>query len=277
MLGFRDADTPTRWGGHLNVIVRIFVVLVLLLGRSAQGDDVSLVAAASDLRFVLPDIVEQFTRETGHAVEVSYGSSGQFARQIENGAPFELFLSADEQFVLRLIDGGHAPDRSYLYAVGRIVLFAPSGSVIDVDQGLEGLKAMLADGVIARFAIANPGHAPYGRAARAALEGVGIWQQIEPRLVVAANAAQAAQFAASGATDGGIIPLSLALAPQLAGAGRYSPIPRQLHAVEPLRQRMLLLDDAGEPARALYEYLQSPTAAARLQHYGFSAESTSVD
>src|SRR5690606_11547786 len=137
----------------------------MLSACAALAEDAPLIAAASDLQFALNEVAERFTAETGQPVRLTFGSSGNFARPIEQGAPFELYLSADEEFVFRLADGGHARDRGVLYAVGRIVLFAPHASLLNAGEGLAGVRAALGAGSISRFAIANPEHAPYGRAA----------------------------------------------------------------------------------------------------------------
>lgn len=227
------------------------------------------VAAAADLKFALAEVATRFEQATGHQVRQSYGSSGAFKTQIEQGAPFELFLSADEGYVLQLADQGLTRDRGTLYAVGRLTLFAPHGSPLRVDADLAGLREALAAGHIRRFAIANPAHAPYGRAAQTLLRGVGLWPDLESRLVLGENAAQAMQFAASGSSQGGIVPLSLAKAPAIAALGDFALLPAAGHAAEPLRQRMVLLKDAGPAASALYDYLQTPLARAILVRHGF--------
>lgn len=153
------------------------------------------------------------------------------------------------------------------YAVGRIVVFVPHGSPLKADDELRDLKASLADGRLKRFAIANPEHAPYGRRAMEALRHAGIWDAIRPRLVLGENIAQAAQFATSGGSEGGIIALSLAKAPELAKLGNYAIIPESWH--EPLLQRMVLMKSATAPAEAFYRYVQSPQARAILREYGF--------
>lgn len=237
---------------------------------AARAADVPAIAAAADLKFALAEIAPRFRAESGHALKLSFGSSGSFTQQIAQGAPFELFLSADEQYVFRLAEGGHAPDRGALYAIGRVTLFAPHGSPLRVDERLEGLEAALAEGRIRRFAIANPEHAPYGRAARAALRHAGLWSRIAPHLVLGENAAQAAQFAASGSSQGGIVPLSLSKAPPVAALGQFATIAADWHASEPLRQRMVLTRRAGAVARAFFEYLQQPAARAILVRYGFA-------
>lgn len=254
-----------------SAILARLAIAVLLFGAAfgAARAEPAAVAAAADLRFALGDLAERFRHDTGHSVKLSFGSSGTFTQQIERGAPFELFLSADEGFVFRLADAGLTVDRGTLYAIGRLVLFAPHGSPLDVDGELRGLRTALADGSVRRFAIANPEHAPYGRAARAALRHAGLWEAIEPRLVLGENASQAMQFAASGSSQGGIVPLSLSTADEVGKLGRFAPIPAEWHVGEPLRQRMVLLKAPGEAARAFYAYLQTPAARETLIRYGF--------
>lgn len=228
------------------------------------------IAAAADLQFALKEIAEHFRQATGQGVKLVFGSSGNFSHQLLQGAPFELFLSADEQYIFQLTDQGLTTDRGTLYAIGRVVLFAPHGSPLRVDDQLQDLRAALSDGRIKRFAIANPEHAPYGRAAQAALKHAGLWFGIEKRLVFGENAAQAMQFAASGSSQGGIVPLSLSKAPQMASLGSFALIPAQWHAEQPLRQRMVLMKTAGDTARAFYAYLQQPAARAILARHGFA-------
>lgn len=247
-----------------------FAFLAILPRAGGYAAEAPAVAAAADLKFALEPVAANFRRDTGRAVKLSFGSSGNFTVQIENGAPFELFLSADEAYVFRLAEQGLTRDRGTGYAVGRIVLFAPHGSPLDVDGGLADLGRTLADGRLRRFAIANPEHAPYGRAARAALIHAGIWDTVQPTLVLGENAAQATQFAASGASEGGIIPLSLSRAPEVERLGRFALIPSEWHEDEPLHQRMVLLRDAGPTAMAFYRYLQTPATRAVLARFGFS-------
>jgi molybdate transport system substrate-binding protein len=240
-----------------------------IAAASGTGGDTAgpAVAAASDLRFALEEILAGYVPTPGGAVRVTYGSSGNLARQIEQGAPFELFLSADEAYVLRLAERGLTRDRGTLCGIGRIALFVPDGSALRVDPALEDLARGLADGRAGRIAIANPAHAPYGRAAEQALRKLGLWEAISPRLVLGENVAQAAQFAASGNADAGIIAWSLALAPPMQARGRAALLPASLH--DPLRQRMVLIRGASRDAERLYEHLQSPAARAILARYGF--------
>jgi molybdate transport system substrate-binding protein len=227
-----------------------------------------IVAAASDLQFALVEIAEQFAREQGQRVELVFGSSGLLSRQVRDGAPFELFLSADEAFVEDLAAAALTRDAGTLYAIGRIVLFAPTGSPLVPSEGLDGLARLVASGRVTRFAIANPEHAPYGRAAEAALRKHGVWEALQPRLVLGDNVSQAAQFATTGNAVGGIIAYSLALAPNVRRRGAFALIPDADHP--PLRQRMVLLERAGPVAERFYRYLQEPSARAILERYGFA-------
>ncbi|HEY9446219.1 MAG TPA: molybdate ABC transporter substrate-binding protein [Burkholderiales bacterium] len=239
-----------------------------LVPSTATAEKPPVVAAASDLRFAMEEIAARFQRESGRAVKLSFGSSGNYYRQIQQGAPFELFMSADESYVLRLAEAGRMRDRGVLYAIGRIVLYAPRGATWQPDPQMKSLREALRGNRIPRFAIANPEHAPYGRAAEQALRKAGVWPAIQPHLVLGENVSQAAQFASSGSTAGGIFAYSFALAPNLAGSGSYVLLSEEMH--EPLRQRMALVKGAGGTAQALYSYLQEPAARAILKRYGFA-------
>ena len=234
-----------------------------------RAEDAPAIAAAADLKFALTEVARRFESETGRRVRLVFGSSGSFTHQVEQGAPFELFLSADESFVFRLAERGHTVDRGVLYAIGRVALFAPHGSPLRVDGELEGLRAAVEEGAVRHFAIANPEHAPYGRAARSVLKHAGLWDRLEPRLVFGENAAQAMHFAASGSSQGGIVPLSLSKAEEVARLGHFAGIPAAWHADEPLRQRMVLLKRAGETARRFHAHLQEASAREILARYGF--------
>lgn len=227
-----------------------------------------MVAAAADLKFALTEAAQAFTDRTGRQVKLSFGSSGNFATQIMNGAPFELFLSADEAYVKMLSQRGLAVDDGALYAVGRIGLYVPKGSPVKSDGELRGLEAAIAAGQVKRFAIANPEHAPYGRAAREALLKAALWDRLQGKLVLGENVGQAAQFALTGSVEAAIIPYSLALAPELASRGEFSLIPDSWH--QPLRQRMVVLKGAGETAREFYGFLQQREARSVFERYGFT-------
>ncbi len=251
----------------MSVYKYLFLLIFLFsTGVRAQADQPA-IAAASDLKFALEDIATRFRADTRREVRLSFGSSGNYFRQIGQGAPFQLFLSADEDFVFKLHDSGRTEDRGVLYATGRIVLFVPKASPVIADARMDGLKQAIEANVVRRFAIANPEHAPYGRAAEQALRKLGLWDALQGRLVLGENVSQAAQFATSGSTQGGIFAYSLALAPGITQQGQYVLLPEDLHT--PLRQRMVLVKGAGDTARAFYAYLQQPAARKILTQYGF--------
>ncbi len=241
-------------------------------GRAqAGGAPLVTVAAASDLKFALEALAADFERQSGQRLRLVFGSSGQFFTQIRQGAPFHLFMSADEDFVFRLADEGRTPDRGQVYGVGRIGLFVPHGSDLRPDGQLKDLAAAMVDGRLQRLAIAHPGHAPYGARAREALMHVGLWPAIEPRLVLGENISQAAQFASTGAAQGGIIALSLWKAPALAALGRFELIPQAFH--KPLVQRMVLIKGAPPAAAAFQAYLGLPQAQEVMAGFGFTRPS----
>jgi molybdate transport system substrate-binding protein len=246
----------------------IAAVVVGVLPRLALGQQAPTIAAASDLQFALEEIAAGFKQDNGIEVRLTFGSSGNFARQIEQGAPFEIFLSADEALVLALADKALTKDRGDLYAIGHIVLFARNGSRLAANLSAEGLRAAMKDGTLKHLAIANPEHAPYGRAAQQWLTTHRLWESIRPLLVLGENASQAAQFATAGDSQGGIIPYSLALAPRLKEAGTFVLLPTTEH--EPLRQRMVLLKSASGAAERFYEYMTSAAAREIMRRYGFA-------
>lgn len=244
------------------------VLTALLLGAgAAQASAGPGVAAASDLKFALDEIAREFKRETGQSVRLTYGSSGNLRRQIAQGAPFELFLSADESFVFALAREGRLENEGLPYAIGRLVLYAPPGSPVDPRAGIEGLAALANAGRLGKVAIANPDHAPYGRAAKEAIESAGAWPVLKDRLVLGENVSQAAQFAVSGNASAGLFAYSLVFSPAIAGGGRSALVPDSAHA--PLRQRMALVKGANRQARAFYDYLQGAPARATFERFGF--------
>lgn len=241
--------------------------LFLASGVAWAQNDRPVIAAAANLQFAISEVAENFTATTGMQVLLSFGSTGNLSRQIREGAPFELFLAADDATPLGLFDDGFAQNAGEIYAMGRIVLVAPHGAPLDLAQGLDGLKALQESGQLTRFAIANPDHAPFGIAAREALTATGIWEELQPVIVLGENVSQAAQFAMSGNADGGIIAYSLALAPAVAARGNHVLIPEELHT--PLRQRMILLNDAGEVAKAFHDYMSTVDAREIMERHGF--------
>ncbi len=225
------------------------------------------IAAASDLQPVLPKLVAAFEQETGHSVRTTFGSSGNFFAQIRNGAPFDVFLSADVAYPEQLEAAGLTEAGTVTsYAKGSIVLWTRRGSGVDVRGGL----SVLATPGSRRIAIANPEHAPYGRAAVAALTRASLFDRIRSKLVFGENVSQAAQFVQSGAADAGIIPLSLALSPPLSSAGEYVAIDPALYA--PIEQAAVILRASPnkDAARAFLRFLQRADVKAMLAQAGFS-------
>jgi molybdate transport system substrate-binding protein len=226
------------------------------------------VAAAADLKFALDDVITAF--EAAHPdikVNVTYGASGNFFAQLSNRAPFDVFFSADVDYPRKLVEAGLADkDSLFTYAVGHLVVWVPKGSSLDVEK--LGAKALL-DPSVGKVAIANPKHAPYGRAAEAALKSLGVYDQVKDRLVLGENVAQAAQFAESGSADAGIFALSLALAPTMRDQGRYWDVP--LDAYLRLEQGAVILSWAKDrpPADALLAYVKGAEGRTILRRYGF--------
>ena len=227
------------------------------------------IAAAANLNVALGDIAKAFARAYGTPVELVFGASGTLTRQIQDGAPFELFLAADEDFPKQLAAAGLTRDAGVVYALGRLALFAPHGSPLTVDERLDGLARLVNDGGVSRFAIANPDVAPYGKAAEAVLRRRGLWDRLRPHLVLGDTVAQAAQFATTGNAAGGLIAYSLVLSPAFTDRGRSAVIPVTDHP--PLRQRMVLLKRAGAVAERFYAYLQTAPARAMFLKHGYSA------
>jgi molybdate transport system substrate-binding protein len=252
--------------------LRVFVVGVglWLLGAppAVWAQRSPTIAAAANLNFALTEIAKQFEKSRGTTVELVFGSSGTLTRQIQDGAPFEIFLAADEEFPNRLAAAGLTRDAGVVYAVGRLVIFAPKDSPLAVDERLDGLARLVKTGGVTRFAIANPEVAPYGRAAEAALKKHGLWDSIRPKLVLGDTIAQAAQFATTGNAIGGLIAYSLVLSPEFASRGTYALIPEADHP--PLRQRMVLLKQAGPVATEFYAFVRSDAARQSLEKYGFA-------
>ena len=247
-----------------------FMLAGLLLKSVSHATDARtpVIAAASSLQFALPEIAESFTQSTGHKLKLVFGSSGNLTRQIRQGAPFELYMAADEHYVETLVEAGLTRDSGHVYANGRLVLAIPPGSILKPDATLNNLGESVAAGQLQRFAIANPEHAPYGERARQALQHMGLWDAIQEKLLFGENVVQAAQFALSANAQGGIIAHSLALAPTLSGKASYTLIPADYHL--PLRQRMVLLKTSGKIAELFYQFMQQTDAIAVLKSYGFA-------
>jgi molybdate transport system substrate-binding protein len=225
------------------------------------------VAAAADLTFVFKDIAAQFQKETGIAVNTSFGSSGNFFAQIKNGAPYDLFFSADLRYPQQLEAAGLTePGTLYTYARGKIVLWAPNGARFEVSRRFD----VLLESNVHKISIADPAHAPYGRAAVAALQHAGVYDKVRDKLVLGENISQAAQFVLSGSADIGIVALSLALAPPMRGQGKYFEIPDSDYP--PIDQAVVILKSSRnkDAARRLIDFLRRPETAELMRRYGFA-------
>ena len=234
----------------------------------ARAAETVSIAAAADLAYCLDDINAAFKKTHPDAdLKVSSGSSGNFAAQIKAGAPFEVFLSADMSFPKDLAQAGLADEKTlFTYAFGKIVLWTLHPETVDVTRGLALLRN--ADAV-KKLAVANPDHAPYGRAAREALQHEKLWDGLQSRIVLGDNIAQTAQFVSSGNADAGIVALSLVTSPKLANVGKWQEIPAEDYA--PLEQGAVLTKAGtiNPLARAYIEFLRTPEARAIFDRYGF--------
>lgn len=244
-------------------LFQLLLVLGALLPASLHAEKIT-IAAASDLKFAMDELILAYTQaNASDEVEPVYGSSGTFNAQIQQGAPFDLYFSADIAYPRALATAGFAASEVHPYAVGRIVLWSA-----EFDASSMTL-ADLADARFARIAIANPLHAPYGQRAEQALRASGMWEQLEPKLVYGENIAQTAQFVQTGAAQIGIIALALALSPELASDGGYFLIPDTLH--DPLEQGFIITQRAANNAAAarFAAYMQSEPARNVLTRHGF--------
>ena len=245
-----------------------FAFAVLITVMPVRAADAPAIAAASDLKFALPVMAKAFEAETGQAVKLTFGSSGVFATQIANGAPFEVFMSADEALVDDLAMRGFLRDGGQLYGLGALALFAPEGSATTCDAELAGLKATLASGQSGKISIASPEHAPYGRAAQAALTASGAWQDAQAHMLLGENAAQALLFATEGGAGAALIPAPLVEAPEFSAKGCHIRISDRL--APPLRQRLAVVKSAGKAAIDFAAFITSDKGKAILAKYGFS-------
>jgi molybdate transport system substrate-binding protein len=220
------------------------------------------IAAASDLKFVLDEIISAHTATEPIDVKTSYGASGNLFAQIQNGAPFDVFLSADTNYPHRLVESGHATN-FFFYAEGHLALWALKSSPLDVEK--LGLQALL-DPSVRKIAIANPAHAPYGRAAVAALKEAGIYDRIANALVFGENVGQTAQFVQSGGADVGIIALSLARSPAMRAKGKHLEISSAL----PQGGAIITRSQSRAAAEKFRAFLSSPKAKSILASYGLA-------
>ena len=240
-------------------------VFLLCVSRLCAAQEIT-IAAAADLQFAIQDISARFQKETGKTMKVIYGSSGSFFQQIQNGAPFDMFFSANLDYPKKLEAAGLTePDSYHEYAKGKIVAWALNDSRINLNSGL---KALL-DPSIRKIAIANPLHAPYGQAAVSAMQKEGIYEKVKDKFVLGENISQTASLIVSGAADIGVVALSLASSPNMKDRGRYVEIPSDRYP--PIDQAVVILKSSKNKAVAqqFLAYVQSPTIADLLKQYGF--------
>jgi molybdate transport system substrate-binding protein len=255
----------TNWPKWFRIFPLLISVFLAQHDVRAQGQEIR-IAAAADLKFAMGELTEKFEKQSGTKVNATYGSSGNFFSQLQNGAPFDLFFSADIAYPKKLEAAGLAePGTLCGYGVGRIVIWTPADAKVDVSK--YGWKTLL-DASVEKIAIANPEHAPYGRAAVAALQNAGIYESVKAKLVYGENISQAAQFVQSGNAQAGIVPMSLAVSPAMQDGKRWE-IPAEMHPA--IEQGAIVLKDAKnkEAARAFLECVKSAAGRTILSKYGF--------
>jgi molybdate transport system substrate-binding protein len=249
----------------VNARVLFDLGLLVVLAVSARAQELT-VAAAADLRPAMEQIAAGFQAVTGATVKPIYGSSGNFYQQIQNGAPFDFFFSANADYPKKLEAAGlTVPGTYYEYALGKIVLMVPAASTLDLKRG----SSVLLDPAVKKIAIADPSHAPYGQAAVAAMKTEKIYDQVSGKLVTGENISQTASFVLSGAADIGVVALSLALSagPQV----RYAEIPADDYP--PIQQACVVLKSSKNPelATKFQKYLQTEEVRKIFQRFGFEA------
>jgi molybdate transport system substrate-binding protein len=227
------------------------------------------VAAAADLQYAMQDIAARFQKETGKDLKLIYGSSGNFFQQLQNGAPFDMFFSADLNYAKKLESAGLTePGSYYEYAKGKIVIWVLKDSKLDVSSGLQTLL----NPSIKKIAVANPQHAPYGQAAVAALQKEGIYEKVKDKFVLGENISETASFVMSGSADIGIVALSLALSPKMKDKGRYFEVPADDYP--PIKQASVILRSSKnkETAKQFLSFIKSAEVADILRTYGFDVQ-----
>jgi molybdate transport system substrate-binding protein len=241
-------------------------VLLVIFSAAVCAQEIT-VAAAADLQFAMQDITARFHKETGKTVKVIYGSSGNFFQQIQNGAPFDMFFSANLDYPKKLETAGLTEAGTvYLYAVGKIVIWVRNDSRVDISSGFTSLLNQ----AINKIAIANPQHAPYGQAAVAAMRTAKVYDKVSGKLVLGENISQTASFVISGSADVGIVALSLALSPNMKGKGRYVEIPASDYPA--IEQACLILKTSPQKdlAKAFLNFVKTPAIGELLRSYGFA-------
>ncbi|MBZ5648655.1 MAG: molybdate ABC transporter substrate-binding protein [Acidobacteriia bacterium] len=245
-------------------LIQICLAVSVLSASSFAGEIT--VAAAADLQYALKEVAARFEKESGNTVKLTFGSSGNFYSQIANGAPFDVFLSADSEYPKKLIEAGAADRNSlFVYGVGRIVLWVPGASKLDLNKGLK----VLLDPAVRKVALANPQHAPYGRAAVAALRHEGLYDQVSGKFVFGENISQTMHFIESGNVDAGFVALSLATAPPTQGRGRYWVVPQDFYPTIEQAAVVISHSPKKKTASAFLDFLRKPEIVELMGRYGF--------
>jgi molybdate transport system substrate-binding protein len=253
---------------HYLIFCMVSLAVLFSIPKASAADRELNVAAAADLSAALQEVATDYQRRTGVAVKLSFGASGALTQQIQNGAPFDVFFSADMEYPRQLIADSHADGTTlYRYAVGRLVLWVPKDSPLDVEH--KGMDVLL-DPSVKKIAVANPQYAPYGRAAAAALKHYGLTDKVSDRLVLGENISQTAQFVESGNAQAGFVALAHASAPAMQGKGKYWVVPTD--AYPPLDQGVVLISHSAHEheAAAFLEYVKTADFGAVLRRYGFT-------
>jgi molybdate transport system substrate-binding protein len=243
----------------------ISVLAVSCISQLCIAQEIT-VAAAADLQFAMQDVAARFQKETGKTVKLTYGSSGNFFQQIQNGAPFDVFFSANLDYAKKLDAAGLTePGSYYPYAKGKIVIWVRNDSKLDLSSGMQALL----DPSIKKIAVANPEHAPYGQAAVAAMQNDKIYEKVKDKFVLGENISQTASFVVSGGADVGIVALALALSPNMKDKGRYVEVPAGEYP--PIEQACVILASSKnkETARQFLAFIKTPAIGDLLRSYGF--------
>jgi len=241
-------------------IYKVFLLFCCVF--QVQADEIR-IAAAANLRFVLPELAQEFERNTDDRLAITYAASGILTTQIQHGAPFDLFLSADPDYIQRLKKAGLTQGEAVDYAKAQLALFASNHSLLPIDKNLYNLKQALAQNKLNKVAIANPRHAPYGLAAKYVLQQAGIWQQIQPHLLIAENASQAMQFALIPSVDAAFVPYAHIIQPKLTSQGRFVKLDITL------AQQAILIRNRSEQAKQFLLFLQTEQAQKIFIKHGF--------
>jgi molybdate transport system substrate-binding protein len=262
-----------RWRNTLKnfccaTLILIFFGTSIAWAQAQKSEKELIIAAAADLSSALKEIGDSFEKNTGVRLKLSFGASGALTQQIENGAPFDAFFSADMDYPRQLVRDGQAEAATlYQYAVGKLVLWVPMDSPLDVAH--KGMDVLL-DPSVKKISIANPQHAPYGRAAVEALKHAGLYDRLKDKIVMGENVSQAAQFAESGNTQAGFVALAHAVAPTMQGKGKYWEVPADYYS--PLAQGVVVISRSPhqKEAQQFLEHIKTKEAREILQKYGFT-------